>query len=200
MPADSLGIRGSVDIDVRGAQQNLKQLDQSIGGFSKRSVAAFGAIGAGIFALNKAGRGLASVVQGWAGVDQVMSVVGTKMGATTDQLAALRDEVKKVGLETTKTADESAEALDIMATAGLNADQALGSLMSVVQFSEATAHDMAASVKIASGALNVFKLEAEQLPQALNSIAAASNSSATTVGELGFCPGNITGHMGRDRG
>ena len=186
MPADSLGIRGSVDIDVRGAQQNLKQLDQSIGGFSKRSVAAFGAIGAGIFALNKAGRGLASVVQGWAGVDQVMSVVGTKMGATTDQLAALRDEVKKVGLETTKTADESAEALDIMATAGLNADQALGSLMSVVQFSEATAHDMAASVKIASGALNVFKLEAEQLPQALNSIAAASNSSATTVGELGF--------------
>ena len=178
---------------MRKASKEVGELEQKTDRASKGMVSGFGRATkalAGLAAGFLAFRGLGNVIGGAAKrfgeIDQKLSIVNVKLGATKKEAAELAEVVKQVGIETSKTGQESAEALDIMATAGLTARQSIDSLASVVKFAEATGHDMADSVKIAAGAMNVFNLDAEGMTQTLDAIAAASNSSATNVTELGY--------------
>jgi TP901 family phage tail tape measure protein len=109
---------------------------------------------------------------------------GIKRG--TDAFKALEDAARKTGSTTEFTASQSAGALNFLAMAGFNAENAIAALPGVVDLATASSLDLGTATDIASDSLGAFNLmtkDSQQLGrnlQRVNDVIAKTATSANT--------------------
>lgn len=108
-----------------------------------------------------------------------MSAVASVSGASTEQLAGLREEALRLGKDTSMSASEAGAAMEIMLKAGADLESVMtGATQAAINLSEATGAPIEQSAEVAAAAMNIFGVSAEH---AANLIAQSANASALDV-------------------
>lgn len=117
--------------------------------------------------------------------DSAMSQVAATMGTTVDQIQNLRDFAMEMGASTAFSANEAAEALNFMALAGYDADQAMEALPNVLNLAAAGGIALAQASDMVTDAQSALGLSMEESAELVDKMAMASSKSNTSVAQLG---------------
>lgn len=121
----------------------------------------------------------------FATFDDAMRQVRATMNATDEDAKKLTDAAKKYGSETRFTASQSAEALNYLALAGYNADQAISALPMVLRLAQAGGMDLAYTSDLVTDSMSALGLEMDQLTGFSDQLAVTSQKSNTNISQLG---------------
>ncbi|MHA6641351.1 phage tail tape measure protein [Mesorhizobium sp. A623] len=186
-----LGIDTAIfDKGLGGAMKSLKGIGKSMQ-----------KVGAGMSAAITApivGFGV-SVVRTAGDFEAAMNRVGAATGASGDELSAMSVLARHLGKDTTKSASESADMLEMLAKNGLSAKQILeGAAASAISLSEATGGDLSRSADVATNVMAQFNLEVKDLPRIVDQITASTLDSqfgfddyALALGQAGGVAGGL---------
>ncbi|NBI08248.1 phage tail tape measure protein [Senegalia massiliensis] len=121
-----------------------------------------------------------------------MSQVAATMGITKDEIAKgsksfdmLEKAARESGKVTQYSASESAEALNYLALAGYNAEQAIETLPKVLSLASAGGLDLAYTSDLITDSASALGLEIDDLDGFIDQMARTSQKSNTNVGQLG---------------
>jgi TP901 family phage tail tape measure protein len=107
-----------------------------------------------------------------------MNSLQVNAGATEKQLASMRKEAIAIGQDTTKSASDAADAMNILAKAGMKAEDILnGGAKAAVNLATATGSELDPAAAAITDTMNQFKLTAKDLPFIINNITGAVNES-----------------------
>src|SRR5699024_7696993 len=126
------------------------------------------------FAINKA-----------AEFESSMSTVEAISGATGKEMEQLSGIARKMGSETSFSAAEAAEGLEYMTLAGWDTNQMMNGLEPILRLAESANMDLAVASDIATDAMSMFGMEAEDAGRMADTLAATAVSSNTDVEQLG---------------
>lgn len=125
--------------------------------------------------------------QDFVAFDRAIRQSGVVSGASgTPELEALREEVERLGLVTSKAPAEIARMSVELSRAGFSAEETAASLEGIVRASEATGDDLVATGDIVAKTIRTYALSADQsiaVADALVETANSTNSSVTGLGE-----------------
>ncbi len=144
------------------------------------STVAVGATAAGA-ALIAAGTASANVGSEF---EAAMDSTAATAGATAAEYEKLRDAAMEMGRTTSKTATESANALEYMALAGWDVDTSIKGLPGVLRLSEATGLDLARTSDLVTDSMSALGVEIDGLSGYLDVAAKANNKSNQTAEQL----------------
>lgn len=148
--------------DFEKMGQRFKDIGQSFSKFVTLPV-----LGAGAGVIKMAGDFEAS-----------MNKVSISTQAGAKDMADMRDLALDIGKTTTKSASESAEAMDMLAKAGLDARQILdGAARATVALAEAAGSDLDPAAAAITDTMAQFRKTTADLPQIINNITGAVNES-----------------------
>lgn len=177
--------------EVESTQQALRDCMPDLLDFS----GAFDVLGE---ALQKATQLAAAFVQESIEVGKAfegaMSQVAATMGITraSEEFEALSEKAKDVGANTRYTATEAAEALNYLALAGYDAEEAIGAVDSVVNLAQAGGMDLARASDMLTDSITAFGLEGNNAAERLanmnslvDKMAVTAQSTNTSVSMLG---------------
>lgn len=184
---------GSLGKGARSALTGAsKAVDQGMAGIGKFS----NAIGVGA-AVSVAGLGLAlrDTIQEGANFERTMVFAAAQFPGMikqgTKEFDALALAAKTVGDQTEFSAQDAAEGLTLLATAGLSAEQAIAALPKVVNFATASKVEFAKASDIANDAMGAFGLKskdaatnAANMSRVMDVLTRAAADSTTNVEEL----------------
>ena len=192
-------LEGSFRQAIKGAQQGLTGLGISgkVGGLAMKGVgAAAKATAAGLAA---AGTAIAGVGTYSANVgkdfESAMSAAAATSGATAAEYKQLEAAALEMGRTTSKTAAESANALEYMALAGWNTETSVKALPSVLKMSEASGMDLARTSDLVTDSMAALGVSVDELPGYLDVAAKAQNSSNQSAEQLMEAYLNVGGTM-----
>lgn len=114
-----------------------------------------------------------------------MSEVAAISGATGDELAALTDKAKEMGIQTKFSATEASDALKYMAMAGWQTEDMLDGISGVMNLAAASGEDLGMVSDIVTDSMTAFGLSAKDSAHFADVLAMASNASNTNVAMLG---------------
>lgn len=100
------------------------------------------------------------------------------------QLAAMEEKVRAVGMSTSFTATQTADGLNELAMAGLNSGNAMLALKPALDLALIGNVSMAESANIATNVLMTFGMQARELSEVVDVMAAAASNSNTNIQEL----------------
>ena len=146
---------------------------------AKVGTAAVAAVGSGIAALGT----YAAKVGG--DFEAQMSKVSAISGATGDDLQALEDKAKQLGIDTKFSATEAGQAFEYMAMAGWKTEQMLDGVAGIMDLAAASGEDLASVSDIVTDAMTAFGLSAENSTHFADVLAKASSNANTNVGLMG---------------
>lgn len=165
------------------ASGKLKSLSSKLGSglktAAKVGTAAVTAVGSGIAALGA----YAAKVGG--DFEAQMSKVSAISGATGDDLQALEDKAKQLGIDTKFSATEAGQAFEYMAMAGWKTEQMLDGVAGIMDLAAASGEDLASVSDIVTDAMTAFGLSADQSTHFADVLAKASSNANTNVGLMG---------------
>ncbi|MCM2506062.1 phage tail tape measure protein [Aureimonas altamirensis] len=93
-----------------------------------------------------------------------MNRVEAASGATAVEMDALRKKALELGADTSKSASESADAIEMLVKNGVSASDILaGAADATIMLSEATGGDLSESADVATNAMAQFKIEAKDM-------------------------------------
>ena len=121
----------------------------------------------------------------FATFDDAVRQVRATMNATDADTKKLSDAAKKYGAETRFTASQSAEALNYLALAGYNADQAISALPTVLRLAQAGGMELAYTSDLVTDSMSALGLEMDQLTGFSDQLAVTSQKSNTNIAQLG---------------
>jgi len=156
----------------------LGALGSTVGSSMKIAAGAFTATAAAV-----AGVGVASVNVGKE-FEAAMDSVAATAGATEEEYAALEAAAMEMGRTTSKTATESANALEYMALAGWSVEQSISGLPSILRLSEATGLDLATTSDLVTDSMSALGVTVDGLAGYLDIAAKANNKSNQTAQQL----------------
>lgn len=104
--------------------------------------------------------------------------------ATSTEYDQLNRAARDAGKSTTKTAQESAEALGYMALAGWDVNESTQGLMPVLKMSEATQLDLAETSDLVTDSMSALKLEVSDMPQYLDTVVKGNNKANMTSQQM----------------
>ncbi len=184
---------------IRAAQGGLSGMDSSVSK-GTGSMGKFGAKAAlsmavaakaaqvGAAAISAAGRAVADVgrysVQVGKDFESAMSSASATASASTEDFAKMKQAAMEMGKTTSKTATESAQALEYMALAGWDVDTSISALPSVLKMSEATGMDLARTSDLVTDSMAALGVSVNELPNYLDVAAKAQNKSNQTAEQL----------------
>lgn len=119
-----------------------------------------------------------------AQTERVFARIRGTMAATASEMEAIRSEALQLGKDLPVTINEAAMAFEQLAFAGLNAEESVKSANAVVNLAVAGGISMAQAAKTAGRAMNAFGLEAAEMGQVTNTMAATFSNSALNLNEL----------------
>ena len=139
--------------------------------------------------------GMASIKTGMS-FDTAMSQVSATLGMTTadieknvngagDRFQALRDKAQEMGENTAFTATEAADALNILAMSGYDAEESISMVNDVLDLAGAGTLDMGSAASYIAGAMKGFNEEGKTSKYYADLIAVGATKAATDVNELG---------------
>lgn len=163
--------------------KNLGSAGNAIGkAFSaaaKTAAVGFTAASAGVLAFGK------SAVSAGSQFDSSMSQVAATMGTTVDQIGDLRDFAMDMGAKTAFSATQAADALNYMALAGYDSEEAMTALPNVLNLAAAGGIDLAYASDMVTDAQSALGLTMDESAQLVDKMAMASSKSNTSVAQLG---------------
>lgn len=150
---------------------------------------------AGVVSLGALAVQMADVVTQGAELEKTLVKTGsafeTPIKLGTEGFARLTAAARKVGQTTEFTAQQGAEGLNSLATAGYDVDQSIAALPKVIDFASAASLDLGQASDIASDSLGAFSLrtaDAEQntrnMGRVMDTLTRAAADSTTNVAEL----------------
>ena len=175
-----LFVKIGVDDQASGKLESLSsKLGSGLKIAAKAGAAAVAAVGSGIAALGT----YAAKVGG--DFEAQMSKVSAISGATGDDLQALEDKAKQLGIDTKFSATEAGQAFEYMAMAGWKTEQMLDGVAGIMDLAAASGEDLASVSDIVTDAMTAFGLSAEDSTHFADVLAAASSNANTNVGLMG---------------
>ena len=162
---------------------SLKNAENALTGISSTAKRAAGLITAAFAAVNITGA-ISSAVEEYADFEQELTNTAATAGATNTEYEQMEKAARDAGMATTKTASESAAALGYMALAGWDVNESTSALMPVLKLSEATNLDLARTSDLVTDSMGALKLEVSELPEYLDLVTKAQNSSNQTAEQL----------------
>jgi hypothetical protein len=117
--------------------------------------------------------------------DDSMRKVQAKVGGTTEDLAAMREQALQLGADTAWSASEAADGMEYLAAAGFNASEVMAAMPGMLALASSDAVDLGVAAEIAGATLNGFGLEAAEagrVADVLAKSAAATNAGVTDMG------------------
>jgi TP901 family phage tail tape measure protein len=128
--------------------------------------------------------GLAVLSRQHGQTEQTMARLATVSGATDQEMQKLRDTAMTLGKELPIAMSDAANAMEQLAFAGFEAEEAMNAAAGVADLAVASNMNMAQSARSTASALRMFGLEADQTVQVTSAMAATFSNSATTITEL----------------
>jgi TP901 family phage tail tape measure protein len=176
-----------VTADTAPAERDLKQFGQRMGSMTGSVLAGnllsggISAVGRGLADLGRAGVGaFTDMIATGADFTAQMDGVAAVLGGTQEQAAALGQLAIDLAIDPNLkvNATEAAAAIQNLATAGLTAEQILGGATeATVLLANSTGGDFGQAATVATDVMALFGVEAENMMDAVDGIAAVSNVS-----------------------
>ena len=116
--------------------------------------------------------------------EQAMDSWAATASASDAEYAKAREAAMEWGRKTTKTATESANALEYMALAGWSVNDSVKALPSVLKLAEATNLDLARTSDLVTDSMAATQTKIAEMPRFLDVAARANNSSNQTAEQL----------------
>lgn len=139
-------------------------------------------------AMTAAGAAAAAIGAASVGVGQEFETAMDSWSATADatgeEFVKARMAAMEMGRTTSKTATESANALEYMALAGWSVEEQIAGLPGILRLSEATALDLATTSDLVTDSMSALGIEVEGLSGYLDVAAKANNASNQTAQQL----------------
>jgi TP901 family phage tail tape measure protein len=129
--------------------------------------------------------GLVLSVNAYANYEQVMLRVSGVMGTSAEEYDRLTTLTRTLGATTQYTAQQAADGLLVLATAGVKADDAMTALPIVLKFAQGAMIDVSVAADIALNSMGNFGLTVGDLERVTDAILATANNSRTSVTQLG---------------
>lgn len=174
------------DLDSSGIEDALGKLGSVATKSLKAVTVAVGSVGTALV-----GAGGAAVKVGM-GFESSMSQVTATMGITVDEIAngseafeLLEEAAKKAGAATQFSASQAGEALNYLALAGYEAEEAAEALPIVLNLAAAGGLDLAYASDLVTDSMSALGMEMSDLEGFTDKLAKASQKSNTSVGQLG---------------
>lgn len=164
-------------------QSSINNAKNGMSSISSHAKRAAGLITAAFAAVNVTGA-IKDAIEVYSGFEQELTNSAAIAGATNTEYVKMEEAARDAGKATTKTAAESASALGYMALAGWDVNESTQSLMPVLKLSEATNLDLAETSDLVTDSMSALKLEVDDLPEYLDLVTKANNSSNTTSEQL----------------
>lgn len=116
-----------------------------------------------------------------------MSAVKAVTGATGEEFDALGDKAKQIGKDTVFSQSEIAGAMEELGKQGLTASQILGGAAdATANLAAAAGTSLGSAATIASDAMKVYNIKAEDMKNVTNSIVGVANASKFSVEDFGL--------------
>lgn len=173
-------LRVVLGIDTAVFDKGISSVGKSMSNLGKRMAS----IGAGMSAAFTAPLAVfaANTVKTAGDFEASMNRVDAATGATAKEFTALRQMALALGSDTSKSASESADMMEMLAKNGLSAGQIMdGAAESAIKLSEATGADLSRAADVATNVMAQFGLEAKQLKPIVDQI-----TNVTLASQFGF--------------
>lgn len=173
----------SIKIKIDG---DASDLEKTLSGLTGAAKAGLADVKAGFDIVSAAAKKLGKVcVETYAGFDDAMRQVQATMNATAEETERLTAAAREAGASTRYTAAQAAEALNYLALAGYNADEAIASLPVVLQLAQAGGMDLAYASDLLTDSMASLGKGIEDMTGFADQMAVTSQKSNTNVAQLG---------------
>lgn len=112
-------------------------------------------------------------------LSSVEGTLGSK--ATAEGMELLKQKAMEMGRDTTKSASESANAMEYMALAGWNTQQIIGGIEPILRMSEAGKADLATTSDLVTDSMSALGIQVNELGGFLDKVSKTSTSSNTSI-------------------
>lgn len=160
-------------------KENLANIGKALGTIGSMATKAIGAATGAVTSF------AAKSVQAGMSFDSSMSQVAATMGTTVDQISDLRDFAMDMGASTAFSATEAADALNYMALAGYNSEEAMTALPTVLNLAASGGIDLASASDMVTDAQSALGLSMEESAELVDKMAKTASKSNTSVSQLG---------------
>lgn len=160
-------------------KENLANIGKALGTIGSMATKAIGAAAGAVTSF------AAKSVQAGMSFDSSMSQVAATMGTTVDQISDLRDFAMDMGASTAFSATEAADALNYMALAGYNSEEAMTALPTVLNLAASGGIDLASASDMVTDAQSALGLSMEESAKLVDKMAKTASKSNTSVSQLG---------------
>lgn len=160
-------------------KENLANIGKALGTIGSMATKAIGAATGAVTTF------AAKSVQAGMSFDSSMSQVAATMGTTVDQISDLRDFAMDMGASTAFSATEAADALNYMALAGYNSEDAMTALPTVLNLAASGGIDLASASDMVTDAQSALGLSMEESAELVDKMAKTASKSNTSVSQLG---------------
>ena len=154
---------------INGAKNELEGMSSTAKKVAGLIATAFGAIKIKDFVKES--------VDTFSDYEQSLANTAAIANATQTEQEQLNEAAREAGKATTKTAKESADALGYMALAGWNVKESTSALQPVLKLSAASNMDLATCSDLVTDSMSALKLQVKDLPEYLDMVTKAQNSS-----------------------
>lgn len=188
-------LRVNLGIDSAEFQEGLRNAAKSLKGLGQQMTK----IGAGLSAAVTAPLTAfgVSIVKTAGDFEASMNRVDAATGATAEEFKALEKLALDLGANTSKSASESADMLEMLAKNGLDATQILdGAAVAAIKLSEATGGDLSRSADVATNVMAQFGKEAKDLAPIVDQITAVTLASQFGFDDYALALGQAGGVAG----
>lgn len=171
----------AADVGLLGkrAKKTATSFDQ-LRGMAFKLAAALGAV----WAVNKARDFFATSISGAAALEEQLAKVQGVSGASAEEMAKIKAKAEELGATTRYTARQSAEGFEILARAGLNAEQQIAAIPSVLAVAQGESIAMADAAKYIGDAVVIMGDSFDQAGKYANILSKGASQAATDVPEL----------------
>jgi len=130
----------------------------------------------------------AKAVKSFADLETNLDVFRATTSATASQMAAVREEARKLGADLTLpsvSASDAAGAMVELAKAGLSVADSMSAARGVLELATAAAIDNAAATQLVANALNAFGLQGREAVAVADTFANAANLAQGSIADIG---------------
>lgn len=163
------------------AQKRLGETCGSVNGQLKKFALGL----AGYFSVKAIGGFFTSAVSGAASLEEQLDKVQAVSGATNDEMAKIAETAEQLGASTRYTATEAAQGFEILARAGLDANQSIETLPNVLALAQGSSIDLAEAAGYITKAVAGMNLDMSESGRVADVLAKAAASANTDVAGLG---------------
>ena len=194
MARETMTVVINADDNASGVIGNIGKSLGSLGGAATATVA--GLTTATAAAVGGLAAAIGVGVSKAADLEQGVADIAAVMGLAADEVSPLKDLIQDLGMDPALkvNATEASDAIMQLAQSGISMTDILdGAARNVVLLSNATGGDMALSAAIASDAMTLFNISAEEMERAVNQITGVTVASKFGIVDYQYALANVGG-------